>query len=129
MVEQNGDYKYETIVAEMARIAEDLKRNDVMDCFSEQILRVFLSDQGESPSASKMFARLQTSLDARKELHELERSMDKEHFVEFVTGGYVMLSGVDKSTGRPNFWWRSGLLCHNSWRYAYGSPRANAFVR
>lgn len=129
MEETNRDAQYEAIYAEMSSIAEDLKRHDVLECFSEQILRVFLSDQGDSPSAPKMFARLQASLDARTRLQELERNMDKQHFVELVTGGHSTFCGVDKLTGLPILWHRAGLLNRNSWRYVYGSPRANAYVR
>lgn len=123
------DFQYETIYSEMASIGKDLNRQDVLECFSERVLLVFLSDQGVSPSASKMFARLQASVDARAKLQELERGMDKKHFVELVTGGYVMVSGRDKSTGLPILWHRSGLFNRNVWRYTCGSPRAKAFAR
>lgn len=113
----------------MVRIGKELRREDVLECFCENVLRVFIDEQGESPSASKMFARLQASVDARSVVHELERTMDKKHFVELVTGGYFMAGGVEKLTKHRIYWFRSGLLCRKCWRYVYGTPRGKAFVR
>ena len=121
--------RYEAVMAEMASIARDRKRSDVLECFSESILRVFIGDQGSSPSAAKVFARLEASVDARAELQELERGMDKEHFVELVTGGHVIYGGVDKQTKLPILWYRSGSFNREAWRYVYGSPRGKAFIR
>lgn len=124
-----GGWDYETVFPELSAIAKDMNREDVLECYSEDCLRAFFSEQAESSSPSKMFTKLQASVDVRAEIHQLEREMDKEHFVELVTGGYFVAGGVDKLTKRPIFWTRSGLLNKNSWTYQYGSSRAKAFVR
>lgn len=124
---ESTDYKSK--ITAMRGIGQRLHREDVMDCFSEQVLRVFISEQGEAASPSKLFALLQASVDARKEIQELERGMDKEHFLELVKGGNYMASGVDKQTKQPIFWHRTGNINKGAWRYKYGSPRGKAFVR
>lgn len=121
--------EYKEVLAEMADIGTGLNREDVLECFNEQALRLFISEQEESSTASTMFARLRKSVDARAEIHELERGMDKDHFVELVTKGNFMAGGVDKQTNFPIFWYRSGLLHKNSWNYEFGSSRGKAFIR
>lgn len=120
---------YETVLAEMTAVAKDMKREDVLECFCEKALRAFISEQAESSSPKKMFAKLQASVDARAEIHELEKGMDKAHFVEIVTGGFFVVGGVDKATRLPINWWRIGLQWHNAWSYMHGSPLSKAFVR
>lgn len=93
---------YKALIAEMAGIAKDLERTNVLDCYCENALRVFIHQQGETPCAPKMFARLQAAVDARSEIHELERGIDKDHFVELVTGGYFMAGGRGKDDKREN---------------------------
>lgn len=119
----------EATLAKMASIGTDLNREDVLECYNDRILRLFLTEQGEQPSASALFARLQKAVDARAEIHELERGMDKAHFVEIVTSGNFMASGIDKQTKSPIFWFRDGRLNINSWSYVYNSPRGKAFIR
>lgn len=118
----------EDVIAELRSIGRDLKREDVLDCFCHEALRALIFEQGVSFSPSNLFAKLQESISARDEIHELERGMDKAHFVELVTGGYFMAAGVDKLTGYPIFWRPSGLLEQNTWRYKSGSPREKAYI-
>lgn len=120
---------YQAVVIAMTDIGRELQREDVLDCFCENALRRFISEQRKSASTSKMFAKLQASVDARAEVHELERGMDKDHFVELVTGGYFMASGVDKKTKFPILWLDTGAISRGSWAYKFGSPRGQAFVR
>lgn len=120
---------YESVLAEMNVAAKCKKREDVLECFSENALRLFISEHARSSSPSKMFAKLQASVDVRAEIHQLEDEMDKQHFVELVTGGYFVYGGFDKLTKLPIAWQRAGLLNHRCWSYSYDSAREKAFIR
>lgn len=122
--------EHESNVAEMASTAADLKREDVLECFCDKTLRAFtVKERRKKASAAEMFARLQATVDVRAELHDIERDMDKKHFVELVTGGYFMASGVHKEKKLPAFWLDDGQVQKNAWGYKQGSPRSKAFLR
>lgn len=125
LTENEHDQLIENILA----TAKAEGREEVLDSYRKSVLRNYVCRRNGSMSARKMFTFLRDAVDSRKEIHELERNMDKEHFIELVTGGYLMAGGVDKATNLPIFWFRMGLLDRGSWRYKYGSPRANAYVR
>lgn len=121
--------EHEQLIEEIVAIAKAEGRFEVMDSFRESVLRNFVCIRHSVMSVKEMFIFLKDAVDCREELHELERTMDKKHFVELITGGYLMAGGVDKKSNLPIFWIRSGLLDRNSWNYTHGSPRANAYVR
>lgn len=117
------------VIEEIAAIGEEQNRHDVLESFCTVMLRGYVCRSHETMSAKELFDHLRDAVDCREEIHELERTMDKNHFVELVTGGYFMSGGVDKKTNLPIFWIQSGLMDRNSWKYTYGSPRGNAFAR
>lgn len=118
------------VMAEIAEVARAKDRERVLEDFSNMFYRTFVPEQqklGKSPA--EMFARLEAVVDAREEVHDMERSMDKAYFVNLVKSGYFMAGGWDKQTLLPIFWFRQSDMEHNAWTYKAGSPRGNAFNR
>lgn len=116
-------------IEEILAIAKREGREDVPDSFCNSLVRSYVGDNCRAKSAEELFDTLRTAVDCREEIHELERSMDKSHFVELVTGGYFVSGGVEKDSNLPIFWFESGRVNNNAWKYKVGSPHANAFIR
>ena len=121
--------EHEGRMEEIVSSAKAENREDVMDSFCTPVLQAYICRHHDNMSAQEMFLFLKGAVDCREELHQLERTMDKNHFVELVTAGYIVAGGVDKETNLAIFWFQSGRLDRNSWRYTVGTPRANAYVR
>lgn len=126
---EHTEADHENKMEELVEIAKKDGNADVLDSFSKSFLRFYVCLHCGKRSTNEMLKHLKDAVDCREEIHELERNMDKEHFVKLVTGGYFMSGGVDKESRLPIFWFQTGRLDNNAWRYKCGSPRANAFVR
>lgn len=128
---------FSSLMESLLQIATRRNRHDVLSSFCAKYLAYFFSEQvAINASAESMFDILAGAVDIRKDLHDMERRMDKVHFTELLTGGYFMYGGIDKQTSRPIAWTRTGLAESLSkhtevggWRYRAGSPKALAFIR
>lgn len=106
---------------------------------------LFLSASEGEREFRSMFNVLVGAVDVRKELHDIERRMDKDHFTDLLSGGYFNYEGVDKKSMHPlcwtrsggaKCWTRSGLMegdaksCEaGKFSYVAGSPKALALLR
>lgn len=106
----NDERELDRKVKEVVAIAKEECREDVIDNFSTTLLRSYVSEHCGKRSPRDILASLQSAIYCREEIYEIERNMDKNHFVELVTGGHFMAGGVDKETGLPIFWIQSGRL-------------------
>lgn len=118
-------------------VAKRRNRHDVLSSFCERYLIAMLSKQvATNTSSEATFDALASAVDIRKELHDMERSMDKKYFSELLAGGYFVYANTDKESGLPIAWLRSGAAEYDlasseagRWRYRAGTPRSLAYLR
>lgn len=109
--------KYASLVLE----AEKRGKLGDLESFRECYLKACLT----ALPPGKVLDFLQESIATFEVARDLERTMDKKHFLDLIQSSAWILSGHDKK-GNPILWMKSPPQMYN---YKKGTPRANALLR
>ncbi len=114
---------------EIVRFAHDKQYDDVLETYGTRYIQTFAECTRHVLSIHSMFEQMRKGVQADREIHEIEKLMDRNHFKDTLSKGAIMVSGTEAGTGKPIIWVNCAVISQDCYSFKPGSPKFYAFIR